>query len=159
MILWTFQSPAATRSIKAKDRYYASWHYVVSWAIPAYRMMCDELRALRGWDLKSPPIWTWHKCNNRQTRPGKQFARLLLSEVEKQKGVYLIKLDAPEHCIVLSSYRIWNQALDLSLETDTIPKRLLKQMFSKGAISQDDTVQACLPFVERNWIRQVVRFY
>ncbi len=156
--LWTFQSPAATELIQSSTRYHASWEFATSWE-PAYRWMGNELKRLKGWDTQYPPVWTWYKCNHQRRAPGKGVARALLSELQIEQGVYLIKLDVPKEWMLLSSYRIWNEALDHCIDHGSIPENPFRKMFSPEEIAKDDDTQTCLPFIEREWIKRVEKIF
>lgn len=152
--LWTFQSPAATELIRNSPRYYASWGFSGGWD-NRYRWMCDELKRLKNWDMQYPPVWAWHKTFGKCSCPGKLVAELLLSELQIEQGVYRIKLSVPDDFVVLSAYGMWNDALDHFTDHGSIPADPFHKMFSTEEINKDVDTQACLPFIERDWVKRV----
>lgn len=121
--------------------------------------MSNELTRLKGWDAQHPPIWAWHKNFGKRSSPGKLVARLLLSDCEIERGVYRIKLTVPPEWAVVSSYGIWNDALCHCTDHGSIPENPFREMFFPEVIAKDDDTQACLPFIEREWIKRVEKIF
>lgn len=76
-----------------------------------------------------------------------------------EQGVYRIKLSVPDELVVLSSYGIWNEALYYWSDHGPIPEGHFREMFYVEEINKDADTQACLPFIEREWIKRVEKIF
>lgn len=149
MRLWTFQSSAVALAVTKDQPYRASWKFAGSSRNKKdYEWMATQMRD-RGIPIDdNPPIWAWHSCEKPGGPPTMVTARNLLSDAELESGVYVIELEAPNGLALLSSYSKW---CDYYMESDTIPDL---SMFD-GTFEEGDDLQACLPFIMREWVLKV----
>ena len=82
-----------------------------------------------------------------------------------------IEVDAPDHLVLLSDYGVWNEILDECIDADgdaskTDPmgnnwERVFQVNLDErepwGGSNNEDT-QACLPYIERSWVRGLKRY-
>ncbi len=70
----------------------------------------------------------------------------------------LIELNVPDELALLSSYSVWNEALDRMLDTsaDTVDPQEFGGMFDAPLLKHhDDDIQAVVPRIQSSWIAEI----
>ena len=138
----------------------ASWeHTPQSWR-GAYRWMASQWHQRIGPVFSSAPLWCWHSCNGKlHSPPTVATAALLMGDYAFYRdSTVLLELNIPDvHCL-LSSYFVWNDAVDDMLDNKrvTIADAKFDNMFDEPLIRHDtDDIQAVIPHIELDWIADV----
>jgi hypothetical protein len=112
------------------------------------------------------PIWAWHSCGAPGNPPSWDDI-VALCGTTGESG-YEIELDAPDELVLLSRYDVWNQILDECVDVQHDPskldpersqwERVFRIELERAAEDDDFEIQACLPYVDRDWVRSVVAY-
>ncbi|WP_174979423.1 DUF3841 domain-containing protein [Pandoraea communis] len=167
--LWTFQHIAQLNALLRDGVVYGDWKNIDPACEEAYRYMC---RVMGNYGLDcgdAPPIWAWHSCCAAGKAPDSEVATQLLSLSQlAENNIVLLSLACPDDQYLLSDYHQWcdwvyfpsladesNCILEMTrLEDDEKAHRV----FGVDLTSvEDDLVQATLPIVRKEWLRQVHR--
>ena len=167
--LWTFQHIAQLDALLRDGVLYGDWRNVDPNCEEAYRYMCRVMQKY-GLDCEAaPPIWAWHSCWGAGKAPDSAVATQLLSLAElADNNIVLLSLECPDDQYLLSSYNQWCDlvyfpSLDeesrcilemARLDDDEKEHRMFVINF---ASIDDDLIQATLPVVRKEWLRQVHR--
>eukprot|EP00903_Cladosiphon_okamuranus_P001674 g1672.t1 len=118
----------------------------------AYAYAASQLERRRLCDGTSPPVWTYEA-------PPEQLAHLahmLLSEIELRSNDFVIlELSVPEAMILRSSYSLWCDLFFNCLDTGQVADNGNWLNWQQATHNVDDTVQAILPHLRRDWIVSV----
>jgi hypothetical protein len=152
MRVWSFQRESTAAEMQSRPRFHASWEYVESRWQPAYRWMVRAMEERGVSTGGHPPIWACQACSPDGGPPTLETARSLLSDAELEHGVIVVELEVPASSLVLSSYGDWNAALDHTIDHGTEPPDAFRSMFDVSRRRRNDDIQACLPYVEKDWI-------
>ncbi len=155
--LWSFQSMDACEVLEKSGMLCAEWRFTpINWR-PAYEWMAREMIA-RGIDLNGhAPIWAWHSCEGEMHAPPTLgTARNLLTDMQILEGVCIVEFDAPKEISLLSSYHRFNDLLDAYLDQEILPAReIFLDMFEVFPIREHDNIQASLPHLKMEWVRDI----
>lgn len=167
--LWTFQHIAQLNALLRDGVLYGDWRKVDPNCEEAYRYMCRVMQKY-GLDCGvAPPIWAWHSCWGAGKAPDSAVAAQLLSLAElAESNIVLLSLECPDDQYLRSSYDQWCDLVyfpsleeegscildEARLDDDEKADRIFGMNF---AAIDDDLVQATLPVVRKEWLRQVHR--
>jgi hypothetical protein len=173
MTLWTVQPAAALAEIRRDGTLRARppadprWRRAYEWmaAEMAHRGIVDGTGAgPAGARRPALPVWAWRSCGRPGHGPDAGTVRALLSDAEMEREPVVIEFGAPAGLVLLSVYAAWNEVLDGFIGGAAGPPeaRLVWTLFDVGAARLDgggdaDHIQACVPRVERGWVRGVER--
>ncbi|HRK27026.1 MAG TPA: DUF3841 domain-containing protein [Chitinophagales bacterium] len=157
--LWTFQSGKVVEVLKMKGILTCNWsRYLPSNPFTlAYLWMAAEMAKRNVPCNPYAPIWAWHSCGGYQEPPKLLDARMLLSDVQLMDGIWVFEFWCPQKLTLLSNYREWGNILDEFIdygEETVIHKQMVKDLFDVPTkyISEDEAVQATLPYLRADWI-------
>ena len=155
MKLWTLQE----RNIRvdlSSHQLLASWDYAPRNWHNAYRWMVAQWSKQTGLSFESAPFWCWHSCNGTYNAPPTVgTASLLIGDWKYAKSTVLVELNVPDELCLLSSYSIWNDALDdfLEYKRTTIQGSKFAAMFDEPLLKHSmDDIQAVIPYIMSDWI-------
>jgi hypothetical protein len=156
MILYTTQYPIVSQILETQDPYRADWDQLL-WAVlgrPSYKWMVEQMKK-RGIDTENhPPIWAWSAL------PTQLDTDALLGILWNEETDWdFFTLDCPDHLVLLSSYGVWNMFFsypDLSHEKISM-KTYKRRLFRVDKPKPYDRVQACLPYLKKEWIVSCVK--
>ncbi|HMO39570.1 MAG TPA: hypothetical protein PKC76_12150 [Saprospiraceae bacterium] len=156
--LWSIQANTACEWLEKNGVLQTPWSQTpLNWR-PAYRWMTNEMH-LQDIDLQDfAPIWAWHSCNGvLQAPPTLGIARNLLSDLQIIEGCCVVEFDAPASLCLLSSYQRFNELLDVFLDDKNAqPQREdFLDMFTMHPIDEYDSIQAALPRIDMEWVRDI----
>jgi len=122
--------------------------------------MASQWHQRIGPEFDSAPIWCWHSCNGKlNSPPTVGTAALLMGDYAYYRdSTILIELNVPESYCLLSSYFVWNDAVDAMLDNKrtTIASGKFGNMFDEPLIRHDtDDIQAVIPHISTDWIVDV----
>lgn len=150
--IWSFQSRLFVDKLDLESVGTPDWQALTPSIQLAYKWMANQLSLKTAYQTDSPPIWAWSKFED-SVKPNLEAGKQLLSHDELSRGVVLIELNVPTALLLHSCYETWNQFLDLVIDQGTVPDDLeWLQMFSRETIHSSPTIQAVLPFIEKDWI-------
>ena len=157
--LTTFQGNTVRYQLGRERVYRARWHRSGP-ANPwnrAYRWMAKQM-ARRGLPTCGrPPIWAWPRERYYGGPPNFGTTYALLSEIELERGIWIIDLSVPSEFCVLSSYAVWNSVLDDFIAGKSIvdvPQGLFGiQSYRFPWPCEPDSFQFTLPHIDSRWIR------
>lgn len=167
--LWTFQHVAQLDALLRHGVLYGDWRYVDPHCEEAYRYMCGVMETCGLNCGTAPPVWAWHSCWGNQKAPDREVATQFLSLAQlAENNMVMLTLACPDDQYLLSSYHQWcdlvyfpsleeGRYCDLEAtwqEANETERRILEIDFSS---LEDDMVQATLPLVRKEWLRQVHR--
>jgi len=156
--LWSFQRADVPKLMQRETRYCASWeHTPRNWRV-AYEWMARELQSRKGLSGCQALVWCWHSCRKWEAGPTVEVAESLLSDWDREQGLVTVELIVPEQLSLLSSYRMWNELLDVVHDSGSLPSSLEfhESMFEEPLLrDEEDNVQAVLPYIESAWIVDV----
>ena len=154
--LWTLQHRDLISSSR-DGKIASSWDRTPQNWRDAYRWMASQWHKRIGAEFDSAPIWCWHSCNGKlHSPPTVGTAALLMGDYAYYRdSTVVLELVAPDlHCL-LSSYFVWNEAVDDLLENKrtTIVGQKFDTMFDKPLIRHDtDDIQGVVPYLLLDWI-------
>ncbi len=159
--LTTFQSRHVRQWLAHQRIYRARWHRggrLNPWN-RAYAWMSIQM-SRRGLSTAGyPPVWAWPRAPALGGPPTYVVADGLLSEVERDAGIWAIDVSVPACFTLLSCYRLWNAVLDDMIDGRTVgatpPWLFDRPPYRHPRPLEPDDIQVCLPFLNRNWIRDV----
>ncbi len=159
--LVTFQSSHARLWLANQQIYRAGWQRggcLNPWN-RAYAWMNDQM-CRRGIPTgRRPPIWAWPKARAFGGPPTYETADALLSEAEREAGIWTMELSVPSCFCLRSCYKLRNDVLDEFIDgssTCTVPPQLFERPAYRHPMPMEpDDTQYCLPFIDRKWIRRV----
>lgn len=167
--LWTFQHIAQLNTLLRDGVVYGDWKNTDAACEEAYRYMC-RVMGKHALDCGSAtPIWAWHSCWVARKAPNTAVATQLLSLAQlAENNVVLLSLACPGDQYLLSSYNEWCDLVyfpSLSEKINCISEmevlnddEIEHQIFGVNiAADEDGLVQATLPIVRKEWLRQVHR--
>ncbi|MBX9652711.1 DUF3841 domain-containing protein [bacterium] len=145
-------------SLANGERYFADWRRTpANWNRP-YFWMKRKLDRKTGLNIAHPPIWCWHSCDGAwRGPPTVGTANMLLAADEIQSGMVAIELLVPKQLVLLSSYHLWNDFVEVFLKTRRIPSRRhnTRRLFDEPLLTNDcDSIQAVIPFIEPEWVQR-----
>lgn len=167
--LWTFQHIAQLKTLLRKGVMYGDWKNTDPACEAAYRYMCRVMGKYKLDCGDAPPIWAWHSCWGARETPDSAVATQLLSLAQlAENDMVLLSLACPDDQCLLSSYNEWCDliyfpSLDEGIDCISESARLEDdekehRMFGIHlAGNEDDLIQATLPIVRKEWLRQVHR--
>jgi len=152
--LWSFQSMDACEQLDKIGNLQVEWRFTpINWR-PTYEWMTREMVS-RGIEMDGhAPVWAWHSCEGQQQSPPTLgTARNQLTDKQILEGVCIVEFDAPENLALLSSYNRFNDLLDNYLEQGFLPAHEdYLDMFDIWPLREDDSIQAALPRIEKDWV-------
>ena len=143
MILRTFQPAARAEALLAGHTLVGGWKHAPPEPVRAgYRGMVAAM-AKAGVDTGGrPPIWAWH--GQLQLLD----AVMLLGDPQRCAGHVTIEFEAPDVLVVLTEYGAWNDHLCALVDGIHVDGWTAVPPATSPA-------QACLPHLERGWVRAV----
>ena len=157
--LWTLQHRKLSSSSENR-KIVSSWERTPQNWRNAYRWMVSQWQTRLGLQLDSAPIWCWHSCNGKlHSPPTVGTAALLMGDYAYYRdSTIVLEIDVPESFCLLSSYFVWNDAVDDFFENKriTIAADRFDNMFDEPLIRHDtDDVQAVIPYILSEWIADI----
>ncbi|WP_238815409.1 DUF3841 domain-containing protein [Nocardia brasiliensis] len=154
MRLWTLQAPEVVAAVRTSGRYRASWARVTPNWRTAFEAMTAEM-ARRGMDCAdAPPVWCWPGRALRAAQV-RTTANLLLGDHEWAHGRWLLKLDVPERCTLVTSYGAWNDYLAHTMGFADAPDQM---DWSGTPTWKRDSRQVTIPELRREWLTRAVPY-
>lgn len=152
--LWTFQHIKVVEILKQEGVFRPEWDRVAwPFARYCYPWMIREMARRRIDCGDRPPVWAWHSCGGRWGGPptlGDAVA--LLGGLPEQMT---IEFEAPAEIVLLSSYGEWNRLTHLLTPENWERKRYRRLFNTQKTDLKQDSIQACLPVVRWDWVRDV----
>ncbi|VVD71704.1 DUF3841 domain-containing protein [Pandoraea soli] len=167
--LWTFQHVEQLSTLLREGVLCGDWKNIEPADEKAYRYMC---RAMEMYELDcgdAPPIWAWHSCWGARKAPDSAVAAQFLSLAQlAANNTVLLSLECPDDQYLLSNYHEWCDLVyfpSLSKGIDCVSERAWQEddetdhrIFCVDLVTNEaDLVQATLPIVRKEWLRQVHR--
>jgi len=156
--LWTFQSKEVMSLLATGERFCADWRRApANWKRP-YFWMKEQFTLKTGLEVVHPPIWCWHSCEGVwRGPPTVGTARMLLASDEIQSGMVAMELLVPTQLVLLSSYHLWNDFVEVFFKRRRIPSRRhnSRRLFDTPLLTNDcDSIQAVIPYIDPTWIQR-----
>ena len=122
--------------------------------------MADQWSQRIGLALDTAPFWCWHSCNGKLFSPPTvgTAAGLLGDYAHHRESTVVVELDVPQDLCLLSSYFVWNQAVEDLWENNrpNIRTAEYEQMFVSPLLKHDaDDIQGVIPYILSNWVIEI----
>jgi hypothetical protein len=165
MHLMTLQGRSVLAAIYRYGVYRAPWPPKPDdWRL-SYQWMARQM-ARRGVPTHGKaPVWCWARDAKFGGPPNHGTARMLLSDIAIEAGIWVIDLDVPDRFCVRSHYGRWNLIMDHFYDHGTPPpsdlgifdvprSRAPRFRWQRERIDEPD--QVCVPLIAHGWVVRVL---
>jgi len=178
VILWTIQYETFMSRLEQRGRVRARWREAESAWKSAYVWMARQTVERGCCRRPVAPIWAWHSCGAVGQGPDREVVEDYCGP--NGRKVWLIEMEVPDGLVLLSHYGIWNDILEevcvanggkvIGAGGEEVPPDPpvgdWEQVFDirlEDRTSWIDegnrhAIQACVPYVDREWIRGIKRY-